>query len=280
MTLETLSPVREFIRERIHPSSYSLMGVRIDAMTDADVVRLIAETIEAGESRVIANHNMHSLYVWQREPRMREFFSLADYSFIDGMLVVLLGQLAGLPLKREQRARYLDFVYPLFAEAAKRRWRIYFLGSEPGVGEKAADELQRLYPGLQILTRHGHFNASSSSGENRAVLREIDVYSPHLLLVGMGMPRQEVWILENRNRITANVIAPCGAIMDYIAGVKRTPPRWLGPLYLEWTYRLLTEPARLSRRYLVEPWFVLWYLARHYLKHGHVAIGAEASRNE
>ena len=91
------------------------MGVRIDAMTDADVVRLIAETIEAGESRVIANHNMHSLYVWQREPRMREFFSLADYSFIDGMLVVLLGQLAGLPLKREQRARYLDFVYPLFA---------------------------------------------------------------------------------------------------------------------------------------------------------------------
>jgi N-acetylglucosaminyldiphosphoundecaprenol N-acetyl-beta-D-mannosaminyltransferase len=280
MTLETLNPVSEPRSARIDTRSYSLMGARIDAMTDAQVVRLIAETIEAGDSRVIANHNMHSLYVWQRDPRMREFFSIADYSFIDGMLVVLLGQLAGLPLKREQRARYLDFVYPLFAEAARRRWRTFFLGSEPGVAEKAADELRQLYPGLQMRTRHGHFDAHKSSEENRAVLREIDAYSPHLLLVGMGMPRQEVWILENRNEICANVIAPCGAILDYIAGVKRTPPSWLGPLYLEWTYRLLTEPARLSRRYLVEPWFVLWYMARRFLKNGRAAVAAEINRSE
>src|SRR5579862_4741447 len=182
MALELLNPVSEPRPARVHPPSYSLMGVRIDVMTDAELVRLIAETIEAGESRVIANHNMHSLYVWQRDPKMREFFSIADYSFIDGMLVVLLGQLAGLPLKREQRARYLDFIYPLFAEAARNRWRTFFLGSAPGVAEKAADELRCLYPGLQMRTRHGHFNAARSSEENRAVLREIDAYSPHLLL--------------------------------------------------------------------------------------------------
>ncbi len=74
---------------------------------------------------------------------MREFFSVADYSYIDGMSVVALGRLFGLPLKREDRAAYLDFMPLLVAEAARQGWRIFFLGSEPGVGDKAADELRK-----------------------------------------------------------------------------------------------------------------------------------------
>ena len=263
----------------VHPPAFSLLGIRLHALSNADVVDLITDTITSNQSRVVANHNMHSLYLWYREPRMREFFELADYVHIDGMAVILLGQMAGLPLKREHRAAYLDFLPLLTAEAAQHGWRIFFLGSGPGVAQTAAEKLREQFPGLQIRTHHGHFNADRFGEENEAVLSEIKAYAPHILMVGMGMPRQEAWILENRDEISANVICPTGAIMDYIAGVKATPPRWLGPLYLEWLYRLITEPKRLSRRYLIEPWFVLRQMLRQYLSDGRDEI-IEKQRRE
>lgn len=238
------------------PQTLWLQDIRLNPLANAELVSLIGDIIAGNESRIIANHNLHSLYLWHREPRMREFFSAADYIHIDGMPVVFLAQLAGLPLKKEHRAAYLDFLPLLLADAAQLGWRIFFLGSEPGVAEKAAEKLRGQYPGLQISTHHGHFNVDRFGRENQEVLSTIREYAPHILMVGMGMPRQEVWILQNRAELNANVICPTGAIMDYIAGVKATPPRWLGPLYLEWLYRLVTEPKRLWRRYLVEPWYV------------------------
>ena len=249
--------------------------MRLDALSTADVVRVMGEAIESKQSRVFGNHNMHSLYFCFHGPQMRRFFSAADFIFIDGMPIVLLGRMAGLPLKREHRASYLDLLFPLAAEAARRGWRIFFLGSRPGIAGKASERLRQQFPGLQIRTHHGHFNLDRSGKENQEVLSEIKVYAPHILMVGMGMPRQELWILENRHELTANVICSTGAIMDYIAGVKATPPRWLGPLYLEWLYRLLTEPARLWRRYLEEPLFVLCQLTWLYLRKGRQAIAVE-----
>jgi N-acetylglucosaminyldiphosphoundecaprenol N-acetyl-beta-D-mannosaminyltransferase len=110
------------------------------------------------------------------------------------------------------------------------------------------------------------------------VIVDINAYAPHILMVGMGMPRQELWILENRHDLRVNVIMPSGAIMDYIAGALPTPPRWLGPLGLEWCYRLLAEPARLSRRYMLEPWFVLGKMAGQYLKNGSRTITPGVTR--
>lgn len=256
------------------------MGIRVNALTNPELVRLIGETIDSGESRVIGNHNLHSLYLWYHDEKMREFFSIADYIHIDGISVILLGRMAGLPLRNEHRAAYLDFLPMLLAEAADRGWRVFFLGSEPGVAEKAAEKLRVRHPRLKIRTHHGHFNSDKWGEENWAVLSEIRAYRPQLLMVGMGMPRQEAWILENRDEISANVICPAGAIMDYIAGIKSTPPRWLGPLHIEWLYRLVTEPRRLSRRYLIEPWYVAGRFALHLLKNGNKESAAEMSAHE
>ena len=94
------------------------------------------------------------------------------------------------------------------------------------------------------------------------------------------MPRQEIWILENQKQIEANVIFPAGAFMDYMAGEIPTAPRWLAAIYLEWLYRLFSEPARLWRRYLVEPWFVFGQIAKYYLKGGRANIAMQDSRHE
>jgi N-acetylglucosaminyldiphosphoundecaprenol N-acetyl-beta-D-mannosaminyltransferase len=111
----------------------------------------------------------------------------------------------------------------------------------------------------------GYFDPTQNSAENQAVLDSIRSFHPNVLLVGMGMPRQETWLLENLDGINTNAVYCCGAMMDYLTGNIPTPPRWMGQIGLEWLYRLLSEPNRLWRRYLVEPWTVLGIVAREFL---------------
>ena len=245
--------------KRTQFGSIYLMGLKINPMSDADVVSIVSEAIRDRRHIVVANHNLHSVYLWHQQERMRLFYEHADYIHIDGMALILLAKFLGIPLKRADRATSLDF-FPLLAPlAVQHGWRIFYVGSRPGVAEAGAARMQKLYPGINIRTHHGYLD----SAENEKVVAEINTYRPHILMVGMGMPLQECWTLDNRNQIHANVIFPVGAFMDYRAGEIPTAPRWLASLYLEWAYRLFSEPRRMWRRYLVEPWFVFGQFVRH-----------------
>ena len=248
--------------------SYHLLGLRVDAMTLTDLQAVAAEAIEVSRQCLIANHNLHSAYLYHHDPRMPEFYGRAQYVQIDGMPLILLGKLRGYPLGTEHRLGAVDWLPRLTAEAARRGWRVFHLGSEPGVAERGADILRRRFPGLQIATAHGYFDADPEGEENRKLLERINAYGPNVLVVGMGMPRQEHWILDNIDRIEADVILHAGAYMDFVAGAAPTPPRWMGPLFLEWLYRLYNEPRRLWRRYLLEPWFVLWLALKEWFERG------------
>jgi N-acetylglucosaminyldiphosphoundecaprenol N-acetyl-beta-D-mannosaminyltransferase len=149
--------------------------------------------------------------------------------------------------------------------AADKGWRVFNLGSPKQVAEKCAAELRRLHPTLKLEVGSGFFDARRGSAENEAVIRRINAYRPDLLLVGMGMPRQEFWTQENFARLNAHVILSSnGAAFDYLAGVVPTPPRWAGRIGLEWFFRLIKEPRRLFARYLVEPWYILLLLMMDY----------------
>lgn len=126
--------------------------------------------------------------------------------------------------------------------------------------------LRAQYPGLHMVTRDGYFDTAPASPQNQEVLDAIRTFAPHILLVGMGMPRQETWILDNRQGLAANSIFCCGALIDYVAGEIPTPPRWMGQIGFEWLYRLLAEPRRLASRYLIEPWFVLKMVLKELFK--------------
>lgn len=240
------------------PEACSFLGITVHVLTADDLHSLIEEAVVKDERRVIiAHHNMHSLYIYHHDPGMREFYDRSNVVHVDGMPLVFLGRLAGCPLERRHRVTYVDWVRPLMREAARQGWRVFFLGSKPGVAAGAADILKKEMPGLQLETLHGYFNGAPGSEENQNVLQRIETYGPDILMVGMGMPRQEHWILENLSGLHAKVILTAGACMDYVAGAVSTPPRWMGYWGLEWLYRLLCEPRRLWRRYLVEPLFVL-----------------------
>lgn len=237
--------------------SYTLLGVEVNPLSISDLNGLISEAVKLGERRIIANHNLHSIYLYYHDPKMRAFYVLADYIHIDSMPLVIWGQKLGFPLQKDHRVTYVDWTNPLMATAAQQSWRVFYLGSKPGVAQKAVEIVQQKFPGLQIIAEHGYFNANFDSQENMAILARIKAYQPNILMVGMGMPRQEHWILDNLDYIQANAILCAGATMDYVAGAVPTPPRWAGKMGLEWLFRLMAEPKRLWRRYLVEPWFLL-----------------------
>ncbi|BAY38906.1 WecB/TagA/CpsF family glycosyl transferase [Nostoc sp. NIES-2111] len=237
-------------------SSYKLLGVQVDALSIPELNALIAQSVQQNQKWIIANHNLHSLYLYHNDPKMRAFYAKAEYTHIDSMPIVFIGKLLGYPMKREQRVTYADWVWPLMAEAASQGWRIFYLGSKPGVVERGASILRQKFPGLQIACKDGYFDTNPDSLENKATVDAINAYKPHILMVGMGMPRQEHWIAKNIESIHTNTILTSGACIDYVAGAIPTPPRWMGRMGLEWLYRLFSEPKRLWRRYLLEPWFL------------------------
>ena len=232
---------------------FTLLGVVVDPLTIAELNERIAKAVNQGERLIIAHHNLHSVYLYHRDPKMRAFFARAQVVHIDGMPLVYWARVLGYPVTKQHRVTYVDWVHPLMATAAAEGWRVFYLGGKPGVAARAAEKLRRQYPGLVLETRHGYFTPE----ENDAVLEEIARFQPHVLMVGMGMPRQEHWVLDNLERISANAILTAGACFDYVAGVIPTPPRWMGRVGLEWLYRLWSEPRRLARRYLLEPWFLV-----------------------
>lgn len=238
--------------------SYQFLGVWVNALTIEDLNELVRQSVQRGERWLIANHNMNSLRLFHKDAKMQDFYARSAYIHVDGMPLIWLGRLLGYPLRREHRVTYADWIYPLMADAARSGWRIFYLGSKPGVAQRGAAILQERYPGLEIVTADGYFDARRDSEDNRALLEKINAFGPQVLMVGMGMPRQEHWVLDNMDSIRVNAILTAGAAIDYVAGAVPTPPRWAGKVGLEWLFRLVSEPGRLWRRYLVEPWFVLW----------------------
>ena len=240
---------------RIH-----LLNVEFDTLTLADLNRVISDSVYHSESRIVAYHNLHSVYLFQYDHGLREYYKKADVIHIDGMSIIYIARLFGFSLLREQRVTYLDWIYPLMEKSASEGWKVFYLGGKPGVAEKAAEVLRKQYCGLQIRTHHGYFGKENK--ENEAVLQLINSYQPDLLLVGMGMPTQEHWILQNYSKVNECVILAPGACFDYIAGEIPTPPRWMGRIGLEWLFRLASEPKRLWKRYLWEPWHVLFLIMK------------------
>jgi N-acetylglucosaminyldiphosphoundecaprenol N-acetyl-beta-D-mannosaminyltransferase len=247
----------------------SFFGLTLQPMSSPKLTAVVEQGISENRKWVITNHNLHSVFLFHRHEKLREFYRSAHWTFIDGMSLIALGKFYGYALEREQRVTLADWIHPLMETAAREGWRVFNLGSPEGVAERGAAVLRSLYPGLQIEVSNGYFDARRDSAENERVVQRINAYQPDLLMVGMGMPRQEFWTQENMERLNARVIlASNGAAIDYIAGMVPTPPRWAGRLGLEWAFRLASEPRRLFGRYLLEPWYLLILLMVDFVRKG------------
>ena len=176
----------------------------------------------------------------------------ADLVTADGAGLVWASRQLGQPLP--ERVTGIDLLNELCQRAADRRYRVFLLGSRPSVANEAADVLHRRHPELRIVgTQHGYFDDDDHSD---TILRAINARRPDLLFVGMGVPRQEIWMRRYAPRLAVPVVMSVGGSFDVLAGrVRRAPQSWQ-TLGLEWLWRAILEPHRLWRARLI-PHFML-----------------------
>jgi len=250
-------PRAPFRQNRRAHERVTILGQSMDLVKPEEVLHHIQQAVRQGEKSLIANHNLHSLYLMQKRPELGAFYDKADLIEVDSTPLLAFSRALGLHSRGFHRCTYLDWRDHFWSVANREGWRVLSVGGAPGVGDEAARRLKLRYPEADIAIHHGFFDARPGSSENAAVLDRITAFQPHILFVGMGMPRQELWIAENFERLPDCVILSVGAAFDYEAGAQSPAPRWMGRAGVEWAYRLLHDPKRLFVRYCVEPWTLI-----------------------
>jgi len=223
-----------------------VLSVGIVPITWPQLLDQIDIWVSGSDQHTVTYANAHVLNTSMKDPALSNFLNTADICYCDGNGVRLGAFLLGHTIP--QRMTGADWIYKL-AQAACGRWRIYWIGGEDSVTAQAAVNLQQQFGDLEIATDHGFH--PKTSADNDACIRRINDFCPHIVLVGMGTPTQEHWVSEVRSKINAPVVWCVGATADYVAGQKSRPgPQWLIDRH-EWISRLIDDPIRLWRRYLI-----------------------------
>jgi N-acetylglucosaminyldiphosphoundecaprenol N-acetyl-beta-D-mannosaminyltransferase len=238
-----------------------ILGVSVDALTVATLHDRLQSLVAHQLKATVLNVNVHCLNLAYTRPWLRNFLNQAEIVFCDGAGVMLGAKLLGYHIP--ERITYADWVWQLAAFAEPHQFTFYFLGARPGVAQQAADNLLKKHPNLKIVGIHdGYFDKTTGSEENKAVIAEINRLKPNILMLGMGMPMQEQWLMENWDDLEVNIALTGGAVFDYISGNLQRAPQWMTDNGLEWLGRLLIEPRRLWKRYILGNPKFFWRILR------------------
>jgi N-acetylglucosaminyldiphosphoundecaprenol N-acetyl-beta-D-mannosaminyltransferase len=238
-----------------------LMGLRIARLTKREFIEAIVRFARSSTPRLVTYLNAHNVNVYFSDPEYARLIDRADIVYADGQALVWASRFLGDALP--ERVSAADFFVQFCQRCADAHLTLFLLGSRPGVAERAQRNLERLVRGLRIVgTHHGHFQPADSA----SLCDRIRSARPDILIVGMGVPRQEKWLAENLERLAVPVCWCVGALFEYLAGVRKRAPRWVRRAGCEWLFRLLHEPRRLWRRYLIGNLSFLIRVLRHKLK--------------
>jgi N-acetylglucosaminyldiphosphoundecaprenol N-acetyl-beta-D-mannosaminyltransferase len=227
-----------------------VLGVRIDALTIDSLNRRIAEIVRSHRRALVLNVNVHAMNLCHRLGWFAALLERAEIVFCDGAGVALAARILG--RRVPERITYADWIWTLAETAAASQLKLFFLGGKEGVAERATERLRARRPGLEIVgCHHGYFDKRQDADENLGVVEAINDSGANILIVAFGMPLQERWLMENWDALRVNVGLTGGAVFDYVSGDLRRGPRWMTQNHLEWLARLLIEPKRLWRRYLL-----------------------------
>jgi len=225
-------------------ATVSVLGVPVANLRMAEVIDKLATWLDGEQTRFVAFLNAHCANVARRNGEFLRALSQADLVLADGIGVRIAGVILGQPICENVNGTDL---LPRFCTHLVGR-RVYLLGAADGVAADVARRLQTSFPGLVVVgTHHGYFDAQQGG----AIADEISASHAEVLLVAMGVPGQELFIARHLQRLDVRLVLGVGGLFDFIAGRIPRAPLWMRELGLEWVYRLLREPGRMWRRYLV-----------------------------
>ncbi len=222
------------------------MGVPIHALTMEETLDVIDHSIETTRRLLIGVVNAAKIVHMNQDPQLRQSVLATDLVLADGMSVVWAARLLGKRLP--ERVAGIDLMTGLLQRASLHGHRVYCLGATSEVIKEVARRIRDTYPGVQLVGWHdGYFSAD----EEAEIVGQIAATKPDILFVGMSSPKKERFLAAWRDQLGATVCHGVGGSFDVLAGkVKRAPKRWQ-QLGIEWLYRVLQEPRRMWRRYLV-----------------------------
>jgi N-acetylglucosaminyldiphosphoundecaprenol N-acetyl-beta-D-mannosaminyltransferase len=250
------------------PRRLVLSGVPVDRMSMEDTVAWVIHALRHRAARppmLMMGPNAQLITLARRNREFAEALRTADLNVADGISIVMAARLLGRPV--QERVAGGELMERLCAEAARNNLSVFFLGGLPHAAELAAVNLQRRYPALRIAGSYcparGFEDDSMESAHVRRLLREA---APDLLYVALGAPKQEIWMHRNCRDLPIGAALSVGAAFDTQAGLRKRAPHWTHSIGMEWLFRLLREPRRLWRRYLLGNPHFLYLVMRQLLR--------------
>ncbi|MEN8223266.1 MAG: WecB/TagA/CpsF family glycosyltransferase [Acidobacteriota bacterium] len=223
-----------------------LLNINISSGSTKELDSEVRSYLSNSEQRLILNTNIHGMNLSRKHNWMANFFNSSDVVLCDGTGVLWASKLAGRGIK--ERISLTDWGWP-FAEILEETGHSVFLLGEPQyVIDKSVKNLKERYPSLKVSgARSGFFDVNGK--ENSEIIDSINSSGADVLMVGMGMPRQEKWVLDNKEKLNVKLIVTVGAMFRYYSGHYKRSPFWVSKIGLEWFHRFLKDPVNLFSRY-------------------------------
>lgn len=228
-----------------------ILGVGVDSVTMAQAVERIENLIGAKKNSLVATANAEMLMRATKDEELKKILNAADLVVADGAGTVWAARHLG--KKMPERVAGADLVQELMKIAPSKGRKFFLFGSAPGVADKAKLKAEELYPGIKIVgTRNGYF----SEEDEPKIIEQIKNSHADILLVALGVPKQEKWLAAHKDELNIPVSIGVGGTLDVMAGVVKRAPRWMQKAKLEWLFRALLQPSR-AGRLIALPKFVL-----------------------
>jgi N-acetylglucosaminyldiphosphoundecaprenol N-acetyl-beta-D-mannosaminyltransferase len=240
----------------------AILGAQIDSVGWDSALMRIASWSKRRESRYVCLCNVHSVVTASVEAEFRDVINGADMAAPDGMPVAWAMSKLGFP--RQPRINGPDLMWRLCEQSAKNGTKLFFYGSSPQTLAFLETKLKALFANIRVVGMISPPYRVLSAVENTAMVEQINASGAELVFVGLGCPKQEIWMAAQRGKINA-VMLGVGAAFDYHAGTLRRAPHWMQRSGLEWLYRFGQEPRRLWRRYLITNTIFVMGMARQLL---------------
>lgn len=227
------------------------MNTFIDNVTESEAIDHIESCIKNKKIGHVITPNVDQIVRIEKDPYFKEICDNAELLLVDGHPLMWIAKWYKTPFK--EKICGSDLVPHLCDVASKKGYKIFLLGAAEGVAQKAASNLECLFPGINVV---GVYSPPYGFEHNKDEINRINVMlkdsKADLLFVGMGVPKQDVFIYENKEKYQIPMSFSIGATIDFIAGVQKRAPRWMSNAGFEWLYRLLCDPKRMFKRYILD----------------------------
>lgn len=255
-----------------------VLGVKVSAIDLSTAVDMADRWVAANNRGYICVTGVHGVMEAQKDAELLRILNHAFINTPDGMPMSWIGHLQG--LSQIDRVFGPDFMAAMCQLSARRGYRHFLYGGNSGVAELLKENLERRFPGLQVVGTYTPPFRNLSAAEEEDVLNQVQASKPHILWVGLSTPKQERFMAHFVDRLEVSLLVGVGAAFDYHTGRIRDCPHWIKRAGLQWLHRLLQDPRRLWRRYLYNNPAFVWNIALQALKLRQFPRNSGADRSE